>query len=268
MRSQLMRLLKDNAKSAVRRPVVPAAENANGQEATIYLYDVICSSTEEAEWFGGIAPEAFVKELNAITAQTIHLRINCPGGAVFGGRAIEAAIREHKAKIIAHVDGYAASAASFVAIACDEVEIAKGAFFMIHKAWCGVWGNCDDMLAMAGMLEKIDGTIAESYADKTGKEKDELLAMMQAETWLTGQESVDIGLADRLADASDASAASGWNLSAYANAPASEDGVAAFASDGDKTPQESKQDTEDNREWYERRALVHGNMRPADSRTA
>ena len=121
-------------------------------DAALYLYDVIVSD----DYWGGISAEKFVKELNALDAPTIHLRINSPGGEVFAARAIEAAIRNHPARIVAQVDGYAASAASFVAVACDEVEIAPGGFFMIHKAWTFTAGNADDLLHTAEMLEKLD----------------------------------------------------------------------------------------------------------------
>lgn len=120
----------------------PKAKAEESGEPTLYLYDVIVSD----DYWGGVAAEAFVKELNATAAPTIHLRINSPGGEVFAARAIEAAIRNHPARIVAHVDGYAASAASFVAVACDEVEIAPGGFFMIHKAWTFTAGNADDLL--------------------------------------------------------------------------------------------------------------------------
>lgn len=112
-----MKLLRDNARNRTAAGIPKAEESG---ESTLYLYDVIVSD----DYWGGISAEKFVKELNALDAPTIHLRINSPGGEVFAARAIEAAIRNHPARIVAHVDGYAASAASFVAVACDEVEIA------------------------------------------------------------------------------------------------------------------------------------------------
>mgnify|MGYP000732902780 CR=1 FL=1 len=140
---------------------------AGSSEATIYLYDMIVDSDIEAEWWGGVSPQAFIKELNGISAKTIHLRVNSPGGSVFAARAIEQAIREHSATVIAHIDGIAASAASFLIMAADHVEMAPGSFLMIHKAWTYAYGNADDMLKTAEMLDQIDGSFcaADSLRD-------------------------------------------------------------------------------------------------------
>ena len=94
-----MKLLRDNARN--RTADIPKAQVEASGEATLYLYDVIVSD----DYWGGISAEKFVKELNALDAPTIHLRINSPGGEVFAARAIEAAIRNHPARIVAHVDG-------------------------------------------------------------------------------------------------------------------------------------------------------------------
>ncbi len=170
-----MKLLRDNARNRTVSP--PKAKAEESGESTLYLYDVIVSD----DYWGGISAEKFVKELNALDAPTIHLRINSPGGEVFAARAIEAAIRNHPARIVAHVDGYAASAASFVAVACDEVEIAPGGFFMIHKAWTFTAGNADDLLHTAEMLEKLDASLVDTYAKKTGCAPDAIAGWMKAE---------------------------------------------------------------------------------------
>lgn len=211
MNNRLIKLLRDNVHASARQPL--RAESSEN-EATIYLYDVIVSD----DYWGGVGAESFVRELVAVDAPVIHLRINSPGGDVFAARAIEAAIREHKSKIVAHVDGYAASAASYVAIAADEVEMSPGAFFMIHKAWTVGLGNADDMRKEADLLDKIDGSLAETYASVTGKTVDEIMEMMAAETWLTAAESVDLGFADRVSEDAPKDCAS-WNLAAYARAP-------------------------------------------------
>lgn len=267
------RLFRDNAKAGVSA----MRAEVKGDEATMYLYDVIASGTMEANWWGGIAPESFVKELNDLDVKTIHLRINSPGGSVFGARAMEAAIRAHKAQIIAHVDGYAASAASFLAVACNEVEMANGAFMMIHKAWSCMCGNSDDFLSAADLLDKIDGTLAETYAGKCKKPKDELLAMMEAETWLTGQEAVDLGLADRLME--EEAKAALWDLSAYEKAPAKAEqedegnapkDISDAMTDEDAMPEDipaEEAHEEDDRERYERLSRLHNITQP-DSRAA
>lgn len=211
MPNRLMRLLRDNAQARERGPL---KAEVNGDEATVYIYDVIVAD----DFWGGVGAESFVKELNGISAPVIHLRINCPGGDVFAGRAIETAIREHPSKVVAHIDGYAASAATYVALAADEVEIAPGGFFMIHKAWTIAVGNSDDFMDSAELLEKIDGSLVKTYATETGMDQEKIAEMMAAETWLDADEAVEMGFVDRIAEG--ATAASGhWNLSAYEKAP-------------------------------------------------
>lgn len=230
--NRLLRLLNDNSAHRARRAGaagtsarglrVTRAANA-ADEATVYLYDMIVGSDMEAEFWGGVSPEAFAKQLADIKASTIHLRINSPGGDVFAARAIEAALREHPATVIAHIDGLAASAASFIALAANEVRIAPGAMMMIHKAWTIAYGNADEFVSVAALLEKIDGTLADTYAKKTGESRVDMLALMADETWFTGAEAVSIGLADAL-DESDAepdqAKALAWNLGAFEKAPA------------------------------------------------
>lgn len=194
------------------------AESQNADEATIYLYDQIVSDEMTAEWWGGVAPQSFVKELLAIDAPVIHLRINSPGGDVFAGRVIEQAIRDTKAKVIAHIDGYAASAASYVMLAADEVVMAPGGMIMIHKAWSVGWGNSNDLQKLAGLLDKIDGTLADTYVRETNNERQQILDWMAAETWFTADEAVKHGFADSIASDSPANQVA-FDLSAYANAP-------------------------------------------------
>jgi ATP-dependent Clp protease protease subunit len=194
------------------------AESKGAEEATIYLYDQIVSDELTAEWWGGVAPQSFVKELLSIDAPVIHLRINSPGGDVFAGRVIEQAIRESKAKVIAHIDGYAASAASYVALAADEVVIAQGGMFMIHKAWSVGWGNSDDLTQLANLLAKIDGTLADTYVRETKNDRQKVLDWMAAETWFTADEAIAHGFADRLAEDAPSNQVA-FDLSAYTNAP-------------------------------------------------
>ncbi|ACO74757.1 ATP-dependent Clp protease proteolytic subunit [Laribacter hongkongensis HLHK9] len=215
MASRLNKLLADNRKAAARKFEVLAKQG--GDEAEIFLYDAIVSSQEEADWYGGVAPEAFVKAVRGIDAGTIHLRINSPGGSVFAARAMEQALREHKARIVVHIDGIAASAATFIAMAGDEIVMNKGAMFMIHKAWTWTAGNADDLAKEAGLLAKIDGTLAQTYADRTGKDVETINGWMADETWFTADEAVEYGFADKLAETE---ARAEWNLSAYAHAPA------------------------------------------------
>lgn len=204
----LLKLLADNRGRGFVR-----AENG-ADEATVYLYDAIVSD----DYWGGVSAIGFIKELIAIDAPVIHLRINSPGGDVFAARAIEQAIREHPAHVIAHIDGYAASAASYIALAADEVQIAPGGFFMIHKAWTLAFGNADDLMDTAALLEKIDESLVNTYANATGQDHEQIREWMRAETWFTAEEAMQHGFADQIAEASP-KAKTEWNLAAYANAP-------------------------------------------------
>lgn len=170
------------------------ALQASEERAVIWLYDVIGD-----DLWGGVSAKAFVKNLADITAPVIHLRINSPGGDVFDARAMVTALREHPARLIAHIDGLAASAASYVALACDEVEMAEGAFLMIHNAWGVAVGNRHDLLDMAETLEKIDATILADYETRTGQSATTIRQWMDAETWFTASEALDANFIDRIA---------------------------------------------------------------------
>lgn len=210
-----LRLLADNRAVKARRCDVVAK---TADEAEVFLYDAIVNDALEAEYWGGIAPEPFVKALRAIDAKTIHLRINSPGGSVFAARAIEQALRDHPARVVAHIDGLAASAATFIAMAADEIIIGQGSLFMIHKAWSVAFGNADDMMTTAALLEKIDGTLAQTYAARTGADVKTISDWMAAETWFSAQEAVDAGFADSVAEIAPKNT---WNLAAFDKAPKS-----------------------------------------------
>ena len=187
-------------------------------EATIYLYDMIVSTDDEAEWWGGVSPQAFVKALNDITAPTIHLRVNSPGGSVFAARAIEQAIRMHSSKVIAHVDGLAASAASFLIMAADEIRMAPGSFLMIHKAWTWTAGNANDLRKESDLLEQIDASLVKTYATRSGQEAEAIAQWMADETWIEADRAVELGLANSVADTKATNAVK-WDTSAFKNAP-------------------------------------------------
>lgn len=218
---KLLTLLAKNRRPDAAAPAARVQVNAAAREATVYLYGPIVSSASEAEWYGGVSAESFVPELRALDVDVIHLRINSPGGDVFGGQAIAQALRESKARVVAHVDGLAASAATVIATAADEIEMAAGSMYMVHRAWTFAYGNRNDLVATAELLDKIDGTLAGQYAARTGDSRDEMLAVMDAETWFTAEEAVEAKFVDRIAgDASEApEARAQWDLSAYAKAP-------------------------------------------------
>lgn len=215
MKSRLLNLLAANRKRGSFR-----AESSNSGNV-IEIYDVIVSSEIDAEWFGGVAAPAIGRALKGMNG-TVHMRINSPGGDVFAGVAIAQFMREYDGEIIVHVDGYAASIASIVAIAADKVIMAPGSMMMIHKAWTFGFGNSDDLLATAELLEKIDGQLIEAYVKRAGGKTsaDDFAALLKAETWFTPQEAIDAGLCDEIAPDKDKPEAQAlWDLSAYERAP-------------------------------------------------
>jgi len=190
-------------------------------EATAYLYGDI------GGWFG-IDSQEWIKEFSAITADTIHLRIDSSGGDVFAARAMKTAIMQHKAKVIAHIDGLAASAASFLAMGADEIEIVDGGFIMIHNArsFLDIFGyfSIEDLEKLisdigkeSALHGKINESIAADYTKRSGNSKEVVLAWMNAETWFTAQEAVDNNLADRIYDGEPVEGS--YDLSIYANTP-------------------------------------------------
>lgn len=208
--SNLIKLLGSNAKRGT------FAAEAN----TIYIYDVIVGSDVEAEWFGGISPKPFIDALKGMTGD-VHLRINSPGGDVFGANAMAQAMREYKnGQIVAHVDGIAASAASVLAITADQTVMAPGSLMMIHNAWTMAAGDRHDFLDTASILEKVDGMLSQGYAAKSGGNANAFAVMMDAETWFTPEEAVAAGLANSVAEPTpSAKASAAWDLSAFTNAP-------------------------------------------------
>lgn len=186
---------------------------------TLWIYDAIASDEDEAYWMGGISPRQFIAALSQ-TDGPVTLRINSPGGSVFGAQAMVAAMRSHGAPITAQIDSLAASAASVIASECAECVMSPGSMMMIHKAWGLAIGNTDDMRSTADLLAKIDDQIAATYARRAGDEdKEKYLGMMAAETWFDADEAVAAGLADRVIAENMQRPANRWDLTAYAAAP-------------------------------------------------
>ena len=210
MHKRLLQLLRDNAQRPPQGLRMEQSTGGDNPAATIYLYDVI-----DPYW--GISATEVVKQIAGLHGTLINLRINSPGGDVFDGRAIATAIAQH-GNVTAWIDGLAASAATYVATAAKTVNMADGAFFMIHEAWTLAYGNKQDLIDTAALLDKIDQSIINDYARKTGQTTDQLTTWMQAETWFDATEAKANGFVDAIVDGAQASNTA-WNLSAYANTP-------------------------------------------------
>ena len=211
-RRRLMALADPTRERAPIKAEIPAADT-DGRTATIRLYDPIDSWGE----FYGVSAKEFVSALDEIPDRVdeIRLHINSPGGDVFDGIAILNALRGHDARVVAVVDGIAASAASFIAVGADELVMAKNSELMIHDAWGLCVGNAADMTAMAEMLGKNSDNIASIYAEKAGGDLRTWRTAMEAETWYSADEAVKAGLADRIDTTKKADAKARYDLSIF-----------------------------------------------------
>lgn len=163
----------------------------SGDVATVHVYDQI------GGWDGVNALD-FVRALADVQAKTIDVHINSGGGDVFDAISMHAALVNHPATVNTVVDGVAASAASFLAMAGQTISIEKPARIMIHDAAGVTIGNQADHLEMAELLGQVSDTIAGMYADRAGGDVGDWRAAMRAETWYTAPQAVEAGLANQV----------------------------------------------------------------------
>lgn len=236
----------------LRRPVARARDEAPPTWYRVKASDddddvtVVDIFDEIGGWWFGIDAADFIRELREITTARIELHINSPGGDVFDGVAIYNALLDHSARVEVQVDALAASIASVIAMAGDEIVMTKPATMMIHDAWGMAIGNAGDMREMADLLDKLSNTIAEVYADRAGGDIDEWRDRMLAESWFNASEAVEVGLADRVLDrkaddTADSKAKARWDLSVFRyagrdKAPAPSLAIAAKATTPPPTP--------------------------------
>lgn len=170
-----------------------ATESAN----QIDILDVIGADY----WGEGVTLKNVNRALRESAGADVTVNMNSPGGDLFEGLAIYNALREYPGRVTVKVLGMSASAASIIAMAGDEVQIAKSAFFMIHNGWLMAVGNRHDLRDVADWMEPFDAAMAEIYADHTGLKSSEIETMMDKETWIGGSDSVAKGFADSLLEA-------------------------------------------------------------------
>lgn len=163
--------------------------NMKNESAEILLYEDI------GGWFG-ITADMFVKEIKSLgKISNINLRINSNGGNVFDGLAIHNYLKSHEARVTVDVDGLAASIASIIAMAGDEVRMADNAWMMIHDPWIVTGGTADELRQTADTMDGVRETLLDTYANKAGN-RDEISDMMREETWLNAQAAEELGLID------------------------------------------------------------------------
>lgn len=163
-------------------------------EAEIYLYGEVGD-----ELFGGVSSARFAEDLVALgNVDKIDLRIDSVGGDVWQGMAIYRLLADHPARVVAHVDGIAASISSAIAMAASEITIGEASMMMIHEPWARATGGEEKMLKTAALLRKMTGTIRDVYVARTGNSATDVKAWMAAETWFSADEAVVHGFADAI----------------------------------------------------------------------
>jgi ATP-dependent Clp protease, protease subunit len=183
---------------------------ARGTGAEVLIYDEIGAY--------GVSAKGFLAELGALPDDApIDLRLNSPGGSVFDAVAIYNALTRHPGTITVWIDGIAASAASYIAMAGDEIIMPENAFLMIHDPSGIVMGTAANMRDMAGTLEKIAASMTRGYAAKSGKPEAQIAALMASETWFDATDALDLGLATRLAEP--VRIAASFDIARFRNAP-------------------------------------------------
>ena len=183
---------------------------AQGSRTEVLIYDEIGAY--------GVTAKGFLAELGALPDDAaIDLRLNSPGGSVFDAVAIYNALKRHPGEITVWIDGIAASAASYVAMAGDTIMMPENAFLMIHDPSGLVMGTAEDMRSTAEALDKVKVSLIQGYAAKSGKPDDEIATLMATETWLDAKDALDLGLIDRIAEP--VKLAASFDVARFRNAP-------------------------------------------------
>lgn len=191
-------------------------------EVEISMLDVIGE-----DWWtgGGITAKSVKARLDANpNAKVIRVLLNSPGGDVFEGLAIRSLLKRSGARVEVEVLGWAASAASVIAMAGDTIAMHEGSMMMVHKAWTIAIGDDSDMRATADFLGKINDSIVDIYERRTGRARDEVVEMVAAETWMTAHDAVEQKFADSVIVGED-KPAKGKTKARAAVAVESDDGV-------------------------------------------
>lgn len=189
--------------------------DAGDSEAEILIYGDIGGGW----WDEGITGETITNQIADLDVDTINVRINSGGGLVFEGLAIYQALARHSSKIVVHIDSIAASIASVIAMAGDEIRISEGANLMIHKPWSGMWGDADAFRKEADVLDQLQAGLINIYEARTGAKRADLEEWVNAETWFLGQAAVDKGFADVMVPAKKKKAAASAMLNHFKNTP-------------------------------------------------
>jgi len=164
------------------------------KKAEVILY----ASIGESWWGDSVSAKQFSDTLKTVgEVDELDIRINSPGGDVFDGMTIYNRLKQHKAKKTVYIDGMAASIASIIALAGDDIVIGEGAAYMIHLPWTFAMGNRNDLDNTVNLLIDIEEQMVGLYQRKTKIPRTEIKTMLEKETWLFGSEAVEKGFVDR-----------------------------------------------------------------------
>lgn len=173
--------------------------NKTETEAEIFIY----GSIGDDPWDdSAISEKQIATELRKLpkTIKNISIRVNSGGGSVFSGTTIYELLKSHPAKVTAYVEGLAASIASIIIMAADEIVMGEGALIMLHKPLVGIYGNANELEKMIEVLDKIENQMINIYAKRMKASRTEISKILAEETWFTAEEALDIGLAERTFD--------------------------------------------------------------------
>jgi ATP-dependent Clp protease protease subunit len=182
------------------KPVFNIQNKSNGV-AEMFLYGAVGDDA----WDGSaVSAVKFSDELKKLPKDTkeIQLRINSPGGSVFDGLTIYERLKQHSAKVVVFIDGVAASIASIIAMAGDEIHIGEGSFLMIHKPHTFAWGNDLELERTIEVLQKIEDQMIGIYSRKTGLSRAQLSNMLMQDTWIKSEEAKDMGFVTNVIESS------------------------------------------------------------------
>lgn len=171
-------------------------QSANQNEADVFIFGEIVSFKWDDTDTTAASFQKDLKELGEVSQ--INLHINSPGGSVFEGIAIGNMLRQHKARVVAHVDALAASIASVIVASCDEVIMPENSMLMIHNPWTISMGNAKELRKQADDLDKIAESSVVTYLAKAGEKltEEKIKQIMDEETWMSAQEAYNYGLCD------------------------------------------------------------------------
>lgn len=187
-------------------------KNKGKGKAEVLIYEDV------GTYFGGVTARTFNEELKALgDLEEINVRINSDGGDVYEGVAIYNSLRRNGARITVDVDGLAASIASIIAMAGDEIRMASNATMMIHNPWGVAYGFADDLRAQADLLDQVRGQLIDTYARQTIIDSTKIGELMDAETWMTADDALEHGFIHSISD--EVKIAAHWDLKRFKHPP-------------------------------------------------